>query len=478
VGRVIARPFEGRPGSFVRTKDRKDFSLEPPQRTYLDLLAESGVPTIGLGKIFQIYAGRGVAEEHKVSSNDDNLHKLLALLGEGRQGLIMTNLVDFDMTWGHRNDLEGFAGGLVAVERALPRIVELLRPEDRLLITADHGVDPTTVSTDHSREYVPLLYYPRPAQAPDACYEGYMCDTGASAYDHLAGAQASLPGAPVERLQPARGWRRYPPVLPGECGLPCAAGPEEAQKAAVYIGSRLGPAPGVAVILGSGLDVFVHALAVEGEVEYADVPGWPSSAVVGHRGSLLVGELNGTRLAVLRGRSHAYEGPDRSELQLAVRTLVRWGVRMLVLTNASGGLDPDLAPGSLLTVERILDFQLPASDGHPAVWDCGNPRVAGVLAELPRVVYAALPGPQYETAAEVEVLRGLGADVVGMSTAAEAAAALDEGLDLAVLSVVTNPAGRTASGRDEVHREVLDVGLAAAPRLAAVLERLIGALER
>ena len=125
---MIARPFAGTPGAFVRTKDRKDFSLEPTGTTYLDLLVARGIPVVGVGKISQIFAGRGVSEEWKVASNDDNLALVTEFLESGRDGLLFSNLVDFDMAWGHRNDPEGFARGLEAVDRALPRLLAALGP--------------------------------------------------------------------------------------------------------------------------------------------------------------------------------------------------------------------------------------------------------------------------------------------------------------------------------------------------------------
>jgi phosphopentomutase len=473
VGRVIARPFAGEPGAFYRTKDRKDFSVEPPHATYLDLLVARGVSTLGIGKIFQIYAGRGVQEEMKVASNEENLELLLRLLRDGLEGLVMTNLVDFDMAWGHRNDLEGFARGLEAVDRALEEVLSLLGPDDRLLITADHGVDPTTVSTDHSREYVPLLYYPRPSGSPAAVYEGFMSDTGASAFESLTGETAGLPGVPIARLRPVRGWRRYPAAPVGPCGpVACAVGPDQAEEAGRWLREALGEAPEVAIILGSGLDRFAELVTAEAEVSYDEVPHWPAGAVAGHAGRLLVGAWRERRVAVLRGRAHAYEGFDRSEVQLSVRSLAHWGTPALVLTNAAGGLDPRLAPGQVALVGELLDLQEPAADGGPTRRTATEPSVANILGQRPHT-YVALPGPHYETPAEVEVLRSIGGDMVGMSTAAEVAAAAEEGLRVAVFSVVTNPAGGTATADAQVHAEVLDVGRQTAPLLAARLETLL-----
>ena len=217
---MIARPFTGTPGAFVRTKDRRDFSLAPPAPTYLDLLQAAGVPVLALGKISEVFVGRGVTAEIKVASNDENLALVLDLLqhrsdrGRFDDGLLFTNLVDFDMVWGHRNDVDGFAAGLAAVDAALPAIVASLDAGDRLVITADHGVDPTTVSTDHSREYVPLLLYPRPAAPPRGGLRGHA---GRHRGDGLCLAHREVPcarGRRADRGPPSRGWRPSTPARP------------------------------------------------------------------------------------------------------------------------------------------------------------------------------------------------------------------------------------------------------------------------
>ena len=157
VARVIARPFVGKPGSFKRTDRRKDFSLPPPERTILDILREKKVKIIGIGKINDLFAGRGIARSIHTIDNMDAMDKLVQAMNEEKEGLIFINLVDFDMVWGHRNDIQGFAKGLEDFDRRLKEVLGLLQIHDVLIITADHGCDPTTTSTDHSREYVPLL---------------------------------------------------------------------------------------------------------------------------------------------------------------------------------------------------------------------------------------------------------------------------------------------------------------------------------
>ncbi|HEX7126466.1 MAG TPA: phosphopentomutase [Thermodesulfobacteriota bacterium] len=161
IGRVIARPFEGTPGRFVRTAGRHDYALDPPGETLLDRLAAAGVPVIGVGKVHDIFTGRGVSEHHPAPHNAEAVSALARILGRPPAGreLVFANLVDFDMLWGHRNDPAGYAAGLAEFDEALGRLLEQVGPDDALFVTADHGCDPTTPSTDHSREYVPLLAY-------------------------------------------------------------------------------------------------------------------------------------------------------------------------------------------------------------------------------------------------------------------------------------------------------------------------------
>ncbi|MFQ5695165.1 MAG: phosphopentomutase [Terriglobia bacterium] len=159
VGRVIARPFVGQPGSFTRTVRRRDFALPPPQPTLLDRLQEAGVFTFGIGKIHDIYCGRGLAGYTKTKSNADGVEKTLSALEEHREGLLFTNLVDFDQLYGHRNNVEGYAQALEEADAGLGRMLPKMGRDDLLIVTADHGCDPGTPSTDHSREYVPVLAY-------------------------------------------------------------------------------------------------------------------------------------------------------------------------------------------------------------------------------------------------------------------------------------------------------------------------------
>ncbi|RJQ45568.1 MAG: phosphopentomutase [Gaiellales bacterium] len=214
VVRVIARPFTGQPGDFRRTSGRRDYSLKPP-RTILNILDELGVPTHGVGKISQIFAGSGVRYEHKTTSNSDGLAQVRRLMDELEEGLVFANLVDFDMLWGHRNDAQGFAAGLREVDAAIPGIIASCGPDDLMIITADHGCDPGFSGTDHTREYIPLLarigsdvYSPggplfdsppagsrirtRMKLVEDAPYEGYFSDVGASVLRFFTGNRLEL----------------------------------------------------------------------------------------------------------------------------------------------------------------------------------------------------------------------------------------------------------------------------------------------
>jgi len=159
VGRVIARPFVGEPGSFTRTDKRKDFSLEPIDKTLLDHLKENSKDVIAIGKIEDIFSGRGITKAMHTKSNLDGIETTLEELKEDTEGLIFTNLVEFDMIFGHRNDVEGYGNALKEFDDRLPEILDALKEDDLLIITADHGCDPTTESTDHSREYVPIVFY-------------------------------------------------------------------------------------------------------------------------------------------------------------------------------------------------------------------------------------------------------------------------------------------------------------------------------
>lgn len=186
VGRVIARPFLGEVGHFYRTPNRHDFALEPPQKILLEYLKEHGLEVCTVGKINDIYAGRGVTDFVSSKGNMEGINKTLDYLDKVETGLIMTNLVDFDMLYGHRNDVEGYAKALEDFDTRLPEILRALRAEDMLIITADHGCDPTMPGTDHTREYVPILVYgPTLNKGVNLGVRSTFADLGATVADYL-----------------------------------------------------------------------------------------------------------------------------------------------------------------------------------------------------------------------------------------------------------------------------------------------------
>src|SRR5881296_2745737 len=156
VSRVIARPFTGTPGAYRRTANRKDFSLEPVGVTLLDRLAAAGVPRVGIGKVDDLFAGRNISSEH-TPTNGDAYRLIERALADTRTGFIFVNVIEFDQTWGHRNDVPGFHEGLKELDAWIPRLEARVKEHDLIIVTADHGNDPTTPSTDHSREAVPIL---------------------------------------------------------------------------------------------------------------------------------------------------------------------------------------------------------------------------------------------------------------------------------------------------------------------------------
>lgn len=164
VGRVIARPFLGTEGDYYRTPNRHDYSILPPDITMLDQIKEAGKEVIAVGKIYDIFGSQGITESVYTKSNKEGIEKTLFYMDIDFEGICFTNLVDFDMLYGHRNDIDGYAGALKEFDASIPQILEKLREDDILLITADHGCDPSTASTDHSREYTPLIMYGLPIE--------------------------------------------------------------------------------------------------------------------------------------------------------------------------------------------------------------------------------------------------------------------------------------------------------------------------
>jgi phosphopentomutase len=199
VGRVIARPFVGSPGSYTRTPNRHDWSLKPRQPNYLTLVREAGNEVHGVGKIHDIFAGVDIDHSNPTKSNIDGIQQTERLLREIDSGLVFVNLVETDMLWGHRNDPENFHRCLQDFDRRLPDLLDALRPGDLFVLTSDHGCDPTTPSTDHSREHALFLAYVEGRNAAGRRHEGEFADVGATVNAWLGGKAPGrgIPGTPV-----------------------------------------------------------------------------------------------------------------------------------------------------------------------------------------------------------------------------------------------------------------------------------------
>lgn len=198
VGRVIARPFVGSPGNFTRTTNRHDFSIEPPKKTILDVLNAKGFDVLSVGKIVDIFTGRGITEFVRTTGNADGIDKTLEYMDEDFCGLCFTNLVDFDMLYGHRNNVDGYAAALSYFDDRLPEILDKMRDDDLLMITADHGCDPGTASTDHSREYIPLVMYGKNIKA-DINYHTRetFADIGATVLSYFGISDTDISGTSI-----------------------------------------------------------------------------------------------------------------------------------------------------------------------------------------------------------------------------------------------------------------------------------------
>jgi phosphopentomutase len=199
VGRVIARPFVGEPENYTRTPNRHDFSLEPRRPNYLSLVRDAGKTVYAVGKIGDIFAGVDIDESHPTKSNIDGITQTERLLREVDDGFVFTNLVETDMLWGHRNDPVNFHRCLQDFDRRLPDLLDALRAGDLLVLTSDHGCDPTTPSTDHSREHALLLAYVEGKNASGRIHEGEFADVGATVNAWLGGKAPSrgIPGQPI-----------------------------------------------------------------------------------------------------------------------------------------------------------------------------------------------------------------------------------------------------------------------------------------
>ena len=195
VGRVIARPFIGSNGSFTRTPYRRDYAIEPPAKTVLDILFENGIETVGIGKIDDLYCGRGLRQKLHTKSNAEGVEKIISMGKEMENGLMMANLVDFDMLYGHRQDAVGYGKALEEFDAQLPEIQQTLSYGDMLILTADHGNDPTDASTDHTREYVPVLSYTKSGKkGVNLGVRNTLADVGKTVADFFDVTSTSLSG--------------------------------------------------------------------------------------------------------------------------------------------------------------------------------------------------------------------------------------------------------------------------------------------
>lgn len=186
VGRVIARPFIGKSGEYTRTSHRHDFSLEPPKKTMLDYIVDGGKDMIAVGKIHDIFAGQGMTEYVYTSGNEEGINKTVEFMDRGFDGLLFLNLVDYDMLYGHRRDVDGYASAVAYFDDRLPEIIDRMTDEDVLMITADHGCDPAyTKTTDHTREYTPFLMYGKKIVPTNYGTRGTFSDIGATVLDYL-----------------------------------------------------------------------------------------------------------------------------------------------------------------------------------------------------------------------------------------------------------------------------------------------------
>lgn len=475
VGRVIARPFVGTgKGHFERTGRRRDFSLEPTGDTILDALKRNGFDVLGVGKIEDIFAHRGLTESNHAAGNPACIDAALEFMKRPFNGLLYVNLVDFDSVYGHRRDVEGYGKALEYFDERLPQIQALMGEDDLLILTADHGCDPAYTGTDHTREYVPILCWRKGLT-------GHHPLGTRATYADMAATIADFFDLP-ERFGASSFLR--------EIGTPRADYMRRVQKAADVVESRLGRAQ-IAVVLGSGLGDFGKELQNTKELAYADIPGFPQATVAGHAGKLILGELAGKTVLLMSGRFHAYEGHPLDDVTLPVRVMKRLGVEQLILTNAAGGVNTAFRPGSLMLITDFINltgknpltgpnldafgprFPDMTNAYDPALRDTALRCAKELGVELNQGVYCWMSGPTYETPAEVRMARILGADAVGMSTVPETIAARHCGMQVLGISCITNMAAGVLD-QPINHREVMEMGRRVRDSFTALLTRVIG----
>jgi phosphopentomutase len=452
VGRVIARPYTGLPGSFKRTSNRHDYAIKPPAPTALNSLQDAGLDSIGVGKIGDIFSMEGITATYPTKSNNDGMDKTIQCLKSDFHGLLFVNLVDFDSLYGHRRDPEGYAAALEEFDRRLPEIKELIRPDDLLIITADHGNDPTHQGTDHTREYVPLLVWsPSFHQSKSLGIRESFADIGATVVDnfnvHYRGHGTSF----LEELQDYS--EKGEVTIMPEVNVVL-----QMEEAARYLQDRLPFQPEIGLILGSGLGVMADKMDHATVIPYADIPHFPVSTVEGHASELVAGIISGRRVVVMKGRFHLYEGYDVQHVTLPIRVMKQLGIHTLIVTNAAGGIKTSFQPGDLMLIQDHINFMSrnPLIGPHdnklgvrfPDMSDAYNTQLRDVAKQvaveqgiaLQEGVYIGLLGPSYETPAEIRMMRGLGADAVGMSTVPEVIVARHAGLKVLGISCISNMA--------------------------------------
>ena len=474
VGRVIARPFVGSgKGHFTRTGGRRDFSLAPIAPTVLDVLKEAGFETLGVGKIEDIFAHQGLTQSNHAAGNPACIDAALEYMNKDFNGVLFINLVDTDSIYGHRRDVEGYGKALEYFDEKLPEFQSRMGDDDLLIITADHGCDPTYKGTDHTREYVPLLIWKKglTGQHPIGTRETYA-DTAATICEFFG-------------LEERFGAKSYLKEIDADCEEEM----RRIQRAADAVETALGRAD-IAVVLGSGLGDYGNELTNAKELSYDAIPGFPHATVPGHAGKFIIGNVGDKRVLLMSGRFHSYEGHPMEDVTMPVRVMARLGVKYLILTNAAGGVNLDFRPGTLMLISDFinlsgknpltgpnLDAFGPRFPDMTHAYDRSLREIAMQVSrkldiDLRRGVYCWMNGPCYETPAEIRMARVMGADAVGMSTVPETIVANHCGIKVLGISCITNMAAGVLD-QPINHLEVMEMGRRARREFSLLLTETI-----
>ena len=474
VGRVIARPFIGTgKGHFQRTGGRRDYSLAPIAPTVLDVLKEAGYETLGVGKIEDIFAHQGLTQSNHAAGNPACIDAALEYMNKDFDGVLFVNLVDTDSIYGHRRDVEGYGKALEYFDEKLPEFQSRMGDDDLMIITADHGCDPTYKGTDHTREYVPLLIWKKglTGQHPIGTRETYA-DTAATICDFFG----------LEERFGAKSYLK-------EIDAGCEEEMRRIQRAADAVETALGRAD-IAVVLGSGLGDYGNELTNAKELSYDAIPGFPHATVPGHAGKFIIGNVGDKRVLLMSGRFHSYEGHPMEDVTMPVRVMARLGVKCLILTNAAGGVNLDFRPGTLMLISDFinlsgknpltgpnLDAFGPRFPDMTHAYDRSLREIAMQVSrkldiDLRRGVYCWMNGPCYETPAEIRMARVMGADAVGMSTVPETIVANHCGIKVLGISCITNMAAGVLD-QPINHLEVMEMGRRARREFSLVLTETI-----